>query len=117
MMSIRHLIMHTHRTATPIYRLMLPCDWNAFKHSGVYYGTEKESQNGVIHFSPLTEIDNSARHEFLATEALKLLVVNPSKLDGVVSWVQARNGVYFPQLTGFCRVHSVVQTIDYPNKR
>lgn len=81
----------------------------------IYWGTEREVLAGVVHLSPLEEVDATAAKHFGVQQELVALAVLPANVPGRLSWhtARGRRGMY-PHLKRGLRLTEVSHVIPVP---
>ena len=85
------------------------CDsglWEDAKQAGKYTGAEIDLQDGYIHFSTASQLNDTLALHFAGRDNLILLKIEISQLD--IIWETARNGDLFPHLYDHLPLNSVV---------
>ncbi|GEQ99041.1 hypothetical protein JCM17844_26780 [Iodidimonas gelatinilytica] len=92
----------------PIYKIMSTAQWQAFKESGHFKGSEIDLADGYIHFSTREQVAETLDRHYKAVPDLVLLSVDVASLDGdALRWEAARGGQKFPHLYAPLPLHAV----------
>ncbi|GER05755.1 hypothetical protein JCM17843_00650 [Kordiimonadales bacterium JCM 17843] len=67
----------------PIYKIMSTAQWQAFKESGHFKGSEVDLADGYIHFSTREQVAETLDRHYKAVPDLVLLSVDVASLTGM----------------------------------
>ena len=81
-----------------IYRLFDPVIWHAFRHTGVFRGTEVDLRDGFIHFSAQDQVIATADKHYKDYSALILAAILVPETCSDLKWEVSRGGAKFPHL-------------------
>jgi uncharacterized protein (DUF952 family) len=85
------------------------CDiglWQDAERAGVFTGAEIDLDDGYIHFSTASQLQDTLARHFAGRGGLILLAVDCKELD--IVWEAARGGALFPHLYDVLPLNSVV---------
>lgn len=90
-----------------IYKITNLNELKKAKLTGIYLGSEKDIQDGFIHFSDETQVEETLKKYYLNQKDLILLKVDISKLKDLI-WEKATNGKMFPHLYSSLDLSNIV---------
>ena len=94
-----------------VYKICNKSEWLAAKQNKKFTGTEKDKEDGFIHFSDKDQVKGTLKKYFIKKKDLILLKIETLKLDNLV-WEQVSNGDMFPHLYSSLNVSSVCNEYD-----
>jgi uncharacterized protein (DUF952 family) len=83
-----------------VYKICPRAEWEAAIALGVYRGSEVDLQDGFIHLSTATQVDETLRRHFAGQTELLLISVDPAALGPALVLEASRVGELFPHLYG-----------------
>ena len=83
-----------------IYKICTAETWQHALQKGLLEGTERDLQDGYIHFSTREQLQDTLQKHYSGQSALFVLAVavEPLAKTGDLKWEPARNGDMFPHL-------------------
>lgn len=81
-----------------IYKLFRPAEWAQLVRDGSTRGAPIDIEDGYVHFSTATQVEETARRYFADVEGLVLLAVESDPLGDDLKWEPSRGGDLFPHL-------------------
>lgn len=100
-----------------IYKLATEEQWEAALKAGQFEGAPVDLEDGYIHFSTSTQVEETARKYFRHTEKVLLLVIPVELLEDMaepLKWEPARNGDLFPHLYAPLPLEAVIELFSLP---
>ena len=94
-----------------VYKICNKSEWLAAKQNKKFTGTEKDKEDGFIHFSDKDQVKGTLKKYFIKKKDLILLKIETLKLDNLV-WEQVSNGDMFPHLYSSLNIASVCNEYD-----
>ena len=94
-----------------VYKICNKSEWLAAKQNKKFTGTEKDKEDGFIHFSDKDQVKGTLKKYFFKKKDLILLKIETLKLDNLV-WEQVSNGDMFPHLYSSLNISSVCNEYD-----
>ena len=94
-----------------VYKICNKSEWLAAKQNKKFTGTEKDKEDGFIHFSDKDQVKGTLKKYFIKKKDLILLKIETLKLDNLV-WEQVSNGDMFPHLYSSLNISSVCNEYD-----
>ena len=94
-----------------VYKICNKPEWLAAKQNKKFTGTEKDKEDGFIHFSDKDQVKGTLKKYFIKKKDLILLKIETLKLDNLV-WEQVSNGDMFPHLYSSLNISSVCNEYD-----
>ena len=94
-----------------VYKICNKSEWLAAKQNKKFTGTEKDKEDGFIHFSDKDQVKGTLKKYFIKKKDLILLKIETLKLDNLV-WEQMSNGDMFPHLYSSLNISSVCNEYD-----
>tara|TARA_Y100000590_G_scaffold341836_1_gene390139 strand:- start:1283 stop:1621 length:339 start_codon:yes stop_codon:yes gene_type:complete len=89
-----------------IYKVCTKTEWLEAKKKGKFYGSNKDLEDGFIHFSNKDQLKGTLNKYFLNQRDLVLLKIEALKLDNLV-YEQASDGNVFPHLYSYLNTSHV----------
>ncbi len=96
-----------------IFKIIEKDEWLKAKELGTYGGSNKDLEDGYIHFSEEDQVEETLKKYYSNREDLILLKVNAFKLEHLL-WEQASNGDMFPHLYSPLDINNVVDEFELP---
>ena len=81
-----------------IYKILTRLEWEHARANGSFNGSRVDLEDGFIHFSSPTQVQETAARHFAGQDHLVLLGVDEKALDDNLKWEISRNGEPFPHL-------------------
>ena len=97
-----------------IYKIFRRPEWDAMRAAGQTMGSPVDLADGYIHFSPATQLAQTAAKWFAGESDLVLLAINADRLGNDLKWEPARGGVLFPHLYRALAMEDVVWDKSLP---
>ena len=94
-----------------IFKIIEKEEWQKAKQAGKYKGSDKDKNDGYIHFSEDDQVLETLKKHYPKKENLVLLKVNAFKLEHLL-WEQASNGDMYPHLYSPLDVNTVVDEFE-----
>ena len=96
-----------------IFKIIDKDDWQKAKQKGTYGGSQKDIEDGYIHFSEEDQVEETLRRHYPKKDNLLLLKVNAFKLEHLL-WEQASNGDMYPHLYSPLDIANVEEEFELP---
>ena len=96
-----------------IFKIIDKDDWQKAKQNGTYGGSNKDIEDGYIHFSEEDQVEETLRRHYPKKDNLLLLKVNAFKLEHLL-WEQASNGDMYPHLYSPLDIANVEEEFELP---
>jgi uncharacterized protein (DUF952 family) len=81
-----------------IYKIAPATLWREAEQAGRFDGSPVDLQDGFIHFSDASQVEETAARYFAGVADLVLAAVSVEKLSGQLRWEASRGGALFPHL-------------------
>jgi uncharacterized protein (DUF952 family) len=81
-----------------IYKIAPATLWREAERAGRFNGSPVDLQDGFIHFSDASQVEETAARYFAGVADLVLAAVSVEKLSGQLRWEASRGGALFPHL-------------------
>ena len=94
-----------------VYKICTKSEWQKIKNKGQLIGSEKDLEDGYIHFSGEEQVEGTLKKFYYNQKDLILLKIDTLKLDHLV-WEQASDGTMFPHLYSPLNISNVVNEFD-----
>ena len=94
-----------------IYKIIDKQEWHNAKKNKEYLGSQKDKEDGFIHFSEQEQIKNTLDKYFKGVSNLLLLKVKTINLEHLL-WEQASDGNMFPHLYSSLNISEVVEELE-----
>ena len=94
-----------------VYKICTKVEWLEAKTVGIFKGSQKDLEDGYIHFSDREQLKKTLKKFFFNQKDLILLKIETIKLKHLV-YEQASDGGMFPHLYCFLEVSNVVGEFD-----
>lgn len=91
-----------------IYKLVAEDEWLNLKQTGIFYGSLFDQNDGFIHFSDESQLEETARKHFRGVSDLILFAVDPPHLGADLKYEVSRGGALFPHLYAALPIRAVV---------
>ncbi len=92
----------------PIYKILVPAEWEAFESEGVFAGSSLDLRSGFVHCSSLAQVAATAQRFFSDQPALVVVGLDADRLGDMVRWEAAHEGETFPHVYGALPMSAVV---------
>jgi len=89
-----------------IYKICKISEWINAQKKGKFIGTQKDLEDGYIHFSKRNQIKSTLKKHFLNEDNLTLLKIDTSKLNNLI-FEKSRNDNFFPHLYSDLKLNHV----------
>ena len=89
-----------------VYKICDTAIWDAARTKGAFSGAGIDLEDGFIHFSTASQVEETARRHFRNRSGLVLVAVDTDGLD--IAWEPSRGGDLFPHLYGDLPVASAI---------
>ena len=96
-----------------IYKIIDKQEWYNAKKNKEYLGSQKDIEDGFIHFSEQEQIKNTLDKYFKDVPNLLLLKVKTINLEHLL-WEQASDGNMFPHLYSPLNIKYIVDELEIP---
>ena len=93
-------------TTKIIYKVCDIALWQDAERAGIFTGAEIDLSDGYIHFSTISQLQDTLARHFTGRDGLVLLTVDCVRLD--IKWEAARGGALFPHLYDVLPLNCVV---------
>ncbi|WES30862.1 DUF952 domain-containing protein [Varunaivibrio sulfuroxidans] len=97
-----------------IFHICRRDEWTQARAQGVYGGSSQDREDGFIHFSTASQVQQSAAKHRAGQRGLVLLTVDPGALGDALRWELSRDNRLFPHLYGALAPSAVMRTDDLP---
>ena len=94
-----------------IYKICTKLELQKSKDKGHFIGSQKDLEDGFIHFSGEEQIEGTLKKYYLNQKDLILLKVDTLKLDHLI-WEQASDGNMFPHLYSSLDLNNIVKEFE-----
>jgi uncharacterized protein (DUF952 family) len=94
-----------------IFKVIDKDEWQKAKETGTYGGSEKDINDGYIHFSEEDQVEDTLNKHYPKKQNLVLLRVNAFKLEHLL-WEQVSNGDTYPHLYSSLDTTTVVNEYE-----
>jgi len=94
-----------------VYKICTKSEWLEVKKKGQLTGSQKDLEDGYIHFSGQDQVAGTLKKFYQNQKDLVLLKVDTLKLDHLI-WEQASDGNMFPHLYSLLDISNVVDEFD-----
>jgi uncharacterized protein (DUF952 family) len=81
-----------------IYKIAPATLWREAERAGRFDGSPVDLQDGFIHFSDASQVEETAARYFAGVADLVLAAISVEKLSGPLRWEASRGGALFPHL-------------------
>jgi uncharacterized protein (DUF952 family) len=92
-----------------IYKICKEDDWKSAEKSGKFKGTEKDINDGYIHFSKKNQINSTLKKYFFNQDQLILIKVEVSNLKNL-RWERSQTEELYPHLYSTLNLENVKNT-------
>ena len=89
-----------------IYKICTKVEWHTAKKKGKFFGSNKDIEDGFIHFSSKDQLKGTLKKYFLNQKDLVLLKIEALKLNNLI-YEQASDGNFFPHLYSYLDISHV----------
>lgn len=83
-----------------IYKIIDAAAWTTAVAAGRFAGAEIDLADGFIHFSDVTQVEETARRHFAGQSNLVLVAFDANRFGPELKWEASRGGALFPHLHG-----------------
>jgi uncharacterized protein (DUF952 family) len=84
-----------------IFKIIPPEEWEAAEKVGIYYGSEHDNQDGFLHFSTASQLQETIRRHYSGAWAVVIVAVNAAALGGALKFEHSPSHQEdFPHLYG-----------------
>lgn len=97
-----------------IYKIFRGPEWESFEAAGRTAGAPIDLQDGYVHLSTATQVEETAARHFAGAEGLVLVAVDEGRLGGDLRWEPSRGGALFPHLYRELRMEDVLWSVPLP---
>ena len=94
-----------------VYKICNKAEWLIAKKNKKFIGTNKDKEDGFIHFSDKQQVHGTLKKYYLNQKDLILLKIEALKLDNLI-WEQASDGSMFPHLYSSLDTNKVCSVYD-----
>ena len=94
-----------------VYKICNKAEWLIAKKNKKFIGTNKDKEDGFIHFSDKQQVQGTLKKYYLNQKDLILLKIEALKLDNLI-WEQASDGNMFPHLYSSLDLSNVVDEFE-----
>ena len=94
----------------PIYKILVPTEWEAFESEGVFAGSPLDLRSGFVHCSTRGQVAATAQRYFPDEPELVVVGLDADRLGDTVRWEAAHDGEAFPHVYGALPMSAVVST-------
>ena len=96
-----------------IYKIVHADEWANVARDGVYRGSEKDREDGFIHFSTAAQLrETLERHYADAKGELVIAAFDAETFGNALKWEPSRGGALFPHLYGTLPTRSAAATFS-----
>jgi uncharacterized protein (DUF952 family) len=95
----------------PIYKILLPDEWDAFEAAGSFGGSAFDRESGFIHLSSRDQVAETARHVFADEPALVIAVIDDDVVRDTLRWETTSDRGCFPHAYGTLPLAAVVAVV------
>lgn len=81
-----------------VYKILPAPMWEKAVAEGVFTGAAIDLQDGYIHFSDGTQVEETAKLHFAGQDNLMLVAFDASRFGSAMKWEASRKGALFPHL-------------------
>ena len=93
-----------------IYKILTKNQWNKIKENEKFKGTDKDLQDGFIHFSTKKQLQGTLNNYFKNQKNLIILKIKLSN-ENALLWEEDKNGNVFPHLYDELNLKDIVERI------
>jgi len=97
-----------------IYKICPAALWREAQRAGVFRGAPVDLSDGFIHFSTVTQAEETAAKHFAGQSDLLLLHIDSGTLGDRLKWEPSRGGALFPHLYGELELAAVTKVDSLP---
>jgi uncharacterized protein (DUF952 family) len=83
-----------------IFKICHRADWEKPEHIHAYQGSQKDHEDGFLHFSTAEQVAGTLAKYYADADDLLLVAVNPKALGSALKYEPSRDGALFPHLYG-----------------
>jgi uncharacterized protein (DUF952 family) len=81
-----------------LYKIVSRDAWAAALAAGVFKGAAIDLSDGYIHFSDISQVEETARRHFAGQDSLLLVAFEADAFGEKLKWEASRGGALFPHL-------------------
>lgn len=81
-----------------IFKIAHTHEWTEAERAGAYHGTEKDKEDGFLHFSTAEQLPGTLEKWYAGANDLLLVAVEAEALGDALKWEPTRGGALFPHL-------------------
>jgi uncharacterized protein (DUF952 family) len=85
---------------SPIFKICHRADWEKPEHIHAYQGSQKDREDGFLHFSTAEQLEATLAKYYAGADDLLLVAVSPAALGAALKYEPSRGGELFPHLYG-----------------
>lgn len=90
-----------------IYKIFKADEWQELRSQKSTAGSEKDVEDGFVHFSTAEQAEETAAKHFSGESELMLVAVETDRLGDALKWEASRGGALFPHLYSELRLEHV----------
>jgi uncharacterized protein (DUF952 family) len=83
---------------SPIFKICHRDDWAKADNIHAYLGSEKDREDGYLHFSTASQLAGTLAKYYADADDLLLVAVDPGALGAALKYETSRDGELFPHL-------------------
>ncbi len=81
-----------------IFKICHRADWENPEHIHAYRGSEKDREDGFLHFSTASQLAGTLAKYYTDADDLLLIAASPTALGTALKYEPSRDGALFPHL-------------------
>ena len=93
-----------------IYKILTENEWSKIKNCNKFKGTDKDLQDGFIHFSTKKQLEGTLNNYFKNQKKLTILKIKLSTENNLL-WEKDKNGNIFPHLYDELDLKDIIEKI------
>lgn len=97
-----------------IYKIIPASLWREAERTGVFRGAPVDLADRYIHFSTMTQLEETAAKHFAGQNDLLLVRVEADRLGGKLKWEPSRGGALFPHLHAELSLSDIAEVMLLP---
>lgn len=90
-----------------IYKIVHKAEWEQAERQGIYAGSEKDREDGFLHFSSGHQLMETLNKYYAESDHLVLVAVDSKRLGKALKFEPSRDGTMFPHFYGTLPLSSV----------
>ena len=94
-----------------VYKICTKAEWLKAKNNGKFIGSEKDLEDGYIHFSDKEQLKGTLSNFFSNQKNLILIKVDALKLEHLI-YEQASDGNMFPHLYSYLDIKNIISEYE-----